>query len=63
MFTPSYQISPEVLNLVSEISEQIGTLETLTNHSSMNYEAPYNPYQEDDLQRAHEKLSDGLSVS
>ena len=61
MFTPSYQISPEVLNLVSEISEQIGTLETLTNHSSMNYEAPYNPYQEDDLQRAHEKLSDGLS--
>ena len=61
MFTPSYQISPEALNLVSEISEQIGILETLTNHSSMNYEAPYNPYQEDDLQRAHEKLSDGLS--
>jgi Fic family protein len=61
MFTPSYQLSSETLNLVSEISEQIGILETLTDTTSQNYEAPYDPYQEDNLQRAHEKMSDGLS--
>ncbi len=61
MFIPFYQLSSEALNLVSEISEQIGILETLSNCTSNNYEAPYNPHQEDDLQRAHKKMSDGLS--
>lgn len=61
MFAPSYQVSSEALNLISEISEQIGILKTLTKHTTEHNEVTYNPYLEDDLQRAHEKMSDGLS--
>ena len=61
MITPCYQVSSGTLNLVSEISEQIGILETLTKPNSKMSEGPYNPLQEDDLLRAHEKMSDGLS--
>ncbi len=61
MLIPFYQLSPEAINLVSEISEQIGILETLTNQSPASSEATFNPLQEDDLLRAHEKMADGLS--
>ena len=61
MFEPSYQISSEVLCLVSEISEQIGILETLTGSVHEVPEPSFNPFSEDDLLRAHEQLVDGLS--
>lgn len=61
MITPCYQVSSYTLNLVSEISEQIGILETQTKTFAKNFEGTYNPLQEDDLLRAHEKMSDGLS--
>ena len=61
MFTPLYQISTETLNLVSEISEQVGILETLTGSTQKNQEETFDPFLEDDLQHAHEKLVDGLS--
>ena len=61
MFTPSYQVSAETINLVSEISEQIGILETLSREVRETREEPFNPFQEEDLMRAHEKFVDGLS--
>lgn len=61
MLIPFYQLSPETINLVSEISEQIGILETLTSQSPSTPESIFNPFQEDDLLRAHEKMADGLS--
>ena len=61
MFEPSYQISSEALCLVSEISEQIGILETLTGSVHEVPEPSFNPFSEDDLLRAHEQLVDGLS--
>ena len=61
MFEPSYQISSEALCLVSEISEQIGILETLTGSVHEVLEPSFNPFSEDDLLRAHEQLVDGLS--
>ena len=61
MFEPSYQISSEALCLVSEISEQIGILETLMGSVHEVPEPSFNPFSEDDLLRAHEQLVDGLS--
>ncbi len=61
MFTPSYHISSETLNLISEISEHIGILETLKKTTTKNQEETFDPFQENDLLRAHEKLVDGLS--
>ena len=61
MIKPYYQVSPEVIKLVAEISEQIGILETLTGRTPENREGEYNPLLEDDLFRAHEKMADGLS--
>ena len=61
MFEPSYQISSEALCLVSEISEQIGILETLMGSVHEVPESSFNPFSEDDLLRAHEQLVDGLS--
>jgi Fic family protein len=61
MIKPCYQVSPETLNLISEISEQIGILETLTGRTPENREEPFDPFLEDDLFRAHEKMADGLS--
>ena len=61
MIAPYYQVSSKTLNLVSEISEQVGILETLIKTDTKISEASYDPLQEDDLLRAHEKMSDGLS--
>jgi Fic family protein len=61
MIAPYYQVSSETLNLVSEISEQIGILGTLSKATIKTAEAAYNPLLENDLLRAHEKMSDGLN--
>ena len=61
MFTSSYQLSTEAITLVSEISEQIGILETLSTPSSEHQTASYDPFLEDDLLRAHRSMVDGLS--
>ena len=47
MFTSSYQLSTEAITLVSEISEQIGILETLSAPSSEQQTASYDPFLED----------------
>ena len=61
MFIPSYQLTSEAIYLVSEISEQIGILETLTRNTPKVLEDTFDPFQEDELLRAHEKMTDGLS--
>ena len=61
MFTSSFQLSTEAITLISEISEQIGILETLSAPSSEQQTASYDPFQEDDLLRAHRSMVDGLS--
>jgi Fic family protein len=61
MFIPSYQLTSEAIYLVSEISEQIGILETLTGNTSKTPEESFDPFQEGNLLRAHEKMTDGLS--
>ena len=61
MFTSTYQLSPEAITLVSEISEQIGILETLSTPNPENQVAPIDPFQEDELLRAHRRMVDGLS--
>ena len=61
MFTSSYQLSAEAITLVSEISEQIGILETLSAPNLENHEESIDPFQEDELLRAHRNMVDGLS--
>ncbi len=61
MFTTSYQLSAEAITLVSEISEQIGILETLSAPHPENPEETVDPFQEDELLRAHRRMVDGLS--
>ena len=61
MFTSTYQLSAEAITLVSEISEQIGILETLSTPNPENQAAPVDPFQEDELLRAHRRMVDGLS--
>ena len=61
MFTSTYQLSPEAITLVSEISEQIGILETLSTPNPENQVEPIDPFQEDELLRAHRRMVDGLS--
>ena len=61
MFTPVYQLSSKTISLVSEISEQVGIFETLTNATMKNPEETFDPFSEDDLFRAHQTLVDGLS--
>ena len=61
MFTSSYQLSAEAITLVSEISEQIGILETLSAPHPENPEETVDPFQEDELLRAHRRMVDGLS--
>lgn len=63
MFTSSYQLSAEAITLVSEISEQIGILETLSAPNLVNHEESIDPFQEDELLRAHRNMVDGLSES
>ena len=61
MFASTYQLSPEAITLVSEISEQIGILETLSTPNPENQVAPIDPFLEDELLRAHRRMVDGLS--
>jgi len=61
MFTPVYHLSSKVISLVSEISEQVGILETLTNMPKENPKEAFDPFSEDDFFRAHQQLVDGLS--
>ena len=61
MFTSSYQLSAEAITLVSEISEQIGILETLSAPNLENHEESIDPFQEDELLHAHRRMVDGLS--
>ena len=61
MIKPSYQLSSEVINLIAEISEQVGILETLTGRTPEIRDEQFDPFLEDDLLRAHERMVDGLS--
>jgi Fic family protein len=61
MFVPSYHVSSEAINLLAEISEQIGILETLSGKTSKEPQETLDPFSEDDLFRAHRKMADGLS--
>lgn len=61
MFTSSYQLSAEAITLVSEISEQIGILETLSAPNLAKHEESIDPFQENELLRAHRNMVDGLS--
>ena len=67
MITPIYQVSAESIRLISEISEQIGILKTLTPKTSktesISQELPFDPFLEDDLLRAQKKMVDELSTS
>ena len=62
MFKPSYQLSSETITLISEISEQLGILKNLTNSNTETVpEQPFNPFDEEDLMRAHENIVDRMS--
>ena len=61
MLKPTYQLSSEAINLIAEISEQVGILETLTERTPEIHDEQFNPFSEDDLLRAHETMVDGLS--
>ena len=61
MFKPSYHLTTEAILLISEISEQVGILETLTGRTPEIHDEPFNPFSEDDLLRAHETMVDGLA--
>ena len=67
MITPIYQVSAESIQLISEISEQIGILKTLMPKTlkteSISQELPFDPFLEDDLLRAQKKMVDELSTS
>ena len=61
MFKPSYHLTTEAILLISEISEQVGILETLTENEEKVLEENVDPFLEDNLLSAHEKMTDGLS--
>ena len=61
MLKQTYQLSSEAINLIAEISEQVGILETLTGRTPETHDEQFNPFSEDDLLRAHETMVDGLS--
>ena len=67
MISPIYQVSAEAIRLVSEISEQIGILKTVTTKQSKTdstpQELPFNPFLEDDLLQAQKKMVDELSTN
>ena len=67
MIIPIYQVSSEAIRLISEISERIGILKTLTNKQSKTdstpQELPFDPFLEDDLLRAQKKMVDELSTN
>jgi len=63
MFTSSYQLSSEAITLVSEISEQIGILETVSVPATEHETESFDPFLEDDLLRAHRSIVGGLSDS
>lgn len=65
MICPSYHVSELTIRLVSEISEQVGILETLTGKmpvtTDQDEELPFDPLSENDLLRAQVKMVDELS--
>ena len=67
MISPIYQVSAEAIRLVSEISEQIGILKTVTTKQSKTdstpQELPFDPFLEDDLLQAQKKMVDELSTN
>ena len=63
MFTSSYQLSSEAITLVSEISEQIGILETVSVPATEHETESFDPFLEDNLLRAHRSIVGGLSDS
>ena len=66
MICPSYHVSELTIRLVSEISEQVGILETLTGKmpvtTNQDGELPFDPLSENDLLRAQVKMVDELST-
>ena len=66
MICPSYHVSELTIRLVSEISEQVGILETLTGKmpvtTNQDEELPFDPLSENDLLRAQVKMVDELST-
>ncbi len=66
MICPSYHVSELTIRLVSEISEQVGILETLTGKmpvtTDQDEELPFDPLSENDLLRAQVKMVDELST-
>ena len=67
MISPIYKVSAESISLVSEISEQIGILKTLTakqpKTDNNTQELPFDPFLEDDLLQAQKKMVDELSTN
>ena len=49
MFKPSYHLTTEAILLISEISEQVGILETLTENEEKVPEENVDPFLEDNL--------------
>ena len=67
MISPIYHVSAEVIRIISEISEQIGVLKTLTTKQtktdSSPQELPFDPFSENDFLRAQKKMVDELSTN
>ena len=67
MISPIYHVSAEVIRIISEISEQIGVLKTLTTKQtktdSSPQKLPFDPFSENDFLRAQKKMVDELSTN
>ncbi len=61
MIRPYFNVSNEMLNLVAEISEQIGVLSDGADARTTAYRPPYDATSEVDFLRAHGDLSEGRS--
>jgi Fic family protein len=59
MIRPYFNVSNEMMNLVAEISEQIGVLSDIADAKTIAYRPPYDVMSEVDFLRAHGELSEG----
>ena len=59
MIRPYFIVNNEMMNLVAEISEQIGVLSDDANARTTAYRPPYDAMSEVDFLRAHGDLSEG----
>jgi Fic family protein len=59
MIRPYFHVSNEMMNLVAEISEQIGVLSDGADARTTAYRPPYDVMSEVDFLRAHSELSEG----